>query len=1844
MGTSANAIAIPPGFEVEDQGTVAIPPGFEVEQAKPVPVAAKPPSLSAPGPVEPQAANPMRATMSARKPGFLEQITAPIREGAIGRAFGVSSETAEARREDPSNPLLRFEAALPPGSGNGAVRNAAKFASGLTTPQNLLIMAGTSGLGALESQVGKQTISKLISLGFSSQMLYDAARQAPAFAEAVGRGDWEAARGILTQTGLSAGMSALALKHGTAVETPKPEATATQTAPFQEPGAPYPAAPPMNRAQRRATAAVPENGTPDSVTRAQAEREAIIGKSPSQWTNSDIIAADELRAQGYTGADQDLTAPGPIEPQPAPATQPKPARGARAPKIPAGFEVEPPPVANPTAAQPTVPESPSTLQVQMTQLNQGKRNVVMFPKGTSVPQLPEGTPTHQDAFGNTYAYDPEKLSPAAIDAAVANNSLPQILGDARAGMGAPDKSQLQGEPIAVVSRTMDGTTVQATATDQANLQATIDAAKKVTPPGGKVSVEPAENEIAARQQASATPPPAPGQQAPEVAEPEAGVRPAIAPAGKPTEIFTSTNRRVNVAYDVREDADLTNSFQPGYPQEYQPRDTGRAGGRQRVEQRKADMTAPLMAESRMASDGAPIILPDGTVITRNHGTQALREIYAEGRPQAQAYKQWITEHAEEFGLDPAKVAAMDKPVLTRVITDPMTPQDVATFAQEANMSSTARMSDAEVAAALAKRMTGPLMDLFDPTEDGRPNPEFVRELVKDLPVEEQAVFQDKSGQISQTGARIIRNTVFAKAYPDVRALERMAESEKPSLKNLTAGMLSAAPRVAQFQELAERGERFDLGIGSEISDAAAVLNHLQREGTPVEHWLAQGDMFGRDPAVEKLVQIFAENRRSSRRIAEVLKEYNEVADATGSPKQESMFGPAEPPSKAEVLDAAYQRVKERWNPQKDLFGDRAEGAPGSGELAPRSDANPGPGEGRAAAPDEVAAAESRLAAARKVAPFPGRSSERGAVPAQALVDVAKGVDTLTGASAFVQRDVIPKAKLLLDGGKETIQSLVHMVAPRTGVPTKTLDQIYRMKGGRDAAQYLLQQRLDTWNSRVDKMSQPQMVDFIDRQKQGQPQADPELQGLSDFLRQADDSIYQQLKRYKPSVPYLENHYRVLWKEIPRGADELDMGQSGKVFQGGGGKRPLPGSKGMLKQHTLDTMSEGIDRGGVPFSYNPIRMFEASYADSMKFITAQRMWESFKQLGAREFVKNGERAPEGFVPLDDRIAKVYFPTDAGLVNKGEWYVEQDAGRVLNNFLSRDLIRENSFGRGLMAVKNATTAIELSLSPFHLVFEGNEAIGSQVGIGLRKIFNLGLRGDLGAAAEGTKDVLTSPASAVTTARLGSQAKRAFGNFDQFSKTPDGKNFLQRNPDAIEMVKDYFNSGGKLGMHEDYKIQAYNSFREELNSGNWPGAALRGVPMLNQMIMKPLFEQYIPNLKLGFFLKEYALAKQEYADRLASGQMTSTQLARQVVDSVENRFGEMNFDNLYWNRTMKTALQLAFRSVTWKLGNLREYTNAIAGQGKEIGRAVSQGQMPLLHPSMAWLLGMSLWTAVLGGTIHTLATGKPPQQLKDVVYPMIDGASGIRVSVPTYWRDMVHAAHSPSGYVKSSLSGEIGRIADAWQNKDFYGNEVRNADDPALRQAWDTARHLVPMPFSASSARQAAAQGGSTTARVAGYAGFTKAPRYIDQSPAQQLASEYSQEHREAGSRTAVQAAASQVRSGILSIMRAGRDPSEQIQTALRRGLITPKDVPQLRKIARTDQLSGQVQRLSVAEALNVYDQASADERQRMARVMRVKLVGARTKPQQWTPRAAQLSQQYFGIQPTRVPDLSAPGPIQ
>ena len=430
-----------------------------------------------------------------------------------------------------------------------------------------------------------------------------------------------------------------------------------------------------------------------------------------------------------------------------------------------------------------------------------------------------------------------------------------------------------------------------------------------------------------------TPAPAPGSQprsTPQpqptpVVEPKAEVAPSVKPetpaepAGISAWVRTPSGTKAKVRYKISEAKDLKTSFDSDYNTEigHQPRDTSRVSSRQRIEQRRSDMDPNAMGVSVMAGDGAPITT-QGHAVTRNHGTRALQENYQMGGSKAGEYKNWVQENAGLAGMTPEQVAGMKEPVLHRELVEPWDHSKVKQFADEANMSSTARMSEAELAKQMAQKLKGPSMGRFKVNENGVPDAEFVRSMLKDLPVEEQGEFIGRGGEITQKGVRLVRNAVFERAYSSSKALETMAESTNPQVKNISNAMLNAAPEHARLADAIESGDAYDLGIGQEVGRAMETIENLRQGGKSVPDYLKQESMLGKDPAVNMLMQFFSEQSRRPSVMRAMLNNYAESVFGLGNPKQGGgLFGEPELPTKVELLEAAYQKALADRAPQEE---------------------------------------------------------------------------------------------------------------------------------------------------------------------------------------------------------------------------------------------------------------------------------------------------------------------------------------------------------------------------------------------------------------------------------------------------------------------------------------------------------------------------------------------------------------------------------------------------------------------------------------------------------------------------------------------------------------------------------------------------------------------------------------------------------------------------------------------------------------------------------------------------------------------------------------------------------------
>jgi hypothetical protein len=171
----------------------------------------------------------------------------------------------------------------------------------------------------------------------------------------------------------------------------------------------------------------------------------------------------------------------------------------------------------------------------------------------------------------------------------------------------------------------------------------------------------------------------------------------------------------------------------------------------------------------------------------------------------------------------------------------------------------------------------------------------------------------------------------------------------------------------------------------------------------------------------------------------------------------------------------------------------------------------------------------------------------------------------------------------------------------------------------------------------------------------------------------------------------------------------------------------------------------------------------------------------------------------------------------------------------------------------------------------------------------------------------------------------------------------------------------------------------------------------------------------------------------------------------------------------------------------------------------------------------------TAMLGTIAAKLLTKKYPWQwiqddekegmsaeaamLLEVTHPRTGETDSrgkpVRISLPTYWKDVEHAAAHPAQYVLSSLSGIVSKLIDTAENKDYFGNYVYNPTAPISTKLKQAGKYNFPMPFVASNFIRGKAQNESKTAWLSAF-GFPKAPSDLDFTPAEKLAQKVIKQH--------------------------------------------------------------------------------------------------------------------------------------
>ena len=366
----------------------------------------------------------------------------------------------------------------------------------------------------------------------------------------------------------------------------------------------------------------------------------------------------------------------------------------------------------------------------------------------------------------------------------------------------------------------------------------------------------------------------------------------------------------------------------------------------------------------------------------------------------------------------------------------------------------------------------------------------------------------------------------------------------------------------------------------------------------------------------------------------------------------------------------------------------------------------------------------------------------------------------------------------------------------------------------------------------------------------------------------------------------------------------------------------------------------------------------------------------------------------------------------------------------------------------------------------------------------------------------------------------------------------------------------------------------------------------------------------------------------------------VAAKVWDSVDNRMGQLVYDNLFWNKTVKDLSMASVRAVGWDLGTIRELGGGMTDTAAFLKDTMTPGAKARFTHRMAYTISLPILTGMLGAMYQYLRTGKGPEELRDYFFPKTGAKDpqgrDIRMNLPTYMKDVYHYAHDPVATIEGKVTPFPAMVAQMLHNKDFFGRDIRNSDDPLVKQMMDESKYFAKTyePIGIRQAIQAKVSGQSPGEAASAFIGVTRAPAWIGESPAEQLAGKLASEKFKSSKPFDAEKVAK--RQKIAVALRSGTDDEklaarEQLAEMQSSGEITRTQRRNLMRGADHTYLENQVSHLDANEAMRVFKQASPQERESIASDVRLKIIRSHLSAED----RQELLDQFDALQPKRNP---------
>jgi hypothetical protein len=543
----------------------------------------------------------------------------------------------------------------------------------------------------------------------------------------------------------------------------------------------------------------------------------------------------------------------------------------------------------------------------------------------------------------------------------------------------------------------------------------------------------------------------------------------------------------------------------------------------------------------------------------------------------------------------------------------------------------------------------------------------------------------------------------------------------------------------------------------------------------------------------------------------------------------------------------------------------------------------------------------------------------------------------------------------------------------------------------------------------------------------------------------------------------------------------------------------------------DAFGDRVPSGLELVTTDPVQSYLLKWREMKRYTAALRIAKENEAAGMLEWLQPGKRK-EGWRKVEDKAFRRWrWEKDKdGHWNRelvSEAWMPEQAAQVLNNFLSPGLRRIAPI-RGLLQFNNVLNQMQLGMSGFHLGFTSADVLISKFALGLEQSWEGLKKSDPKMVGKGLMNIgASTPIAAPIT--IYKNLSRGYKIREQFRK-PDPN----APPEIKEIVQSMKEGNMGLGLDPIYKTDMTSKYREAIRQGNKVWSAWRLPFVINEKLANVIMEQVVPLQKIGVFAD---LAANELR-KLPEGYSVfdRRKAMAKVADSVDNRMGMLRYDNLFWNNAIKDLAMLSYRSVGWNLGTLRE----IGFGAGDIGKFATKGE---LSHRLAYTAALPFVTGMIGGTMHYLFNGKPPEEPLDYLFPRTGRLDEFgrpnRISVPSYLKDLFHfyeagsdiSAGAGAGKLTSMIAAKLHPtwtiVANMLNNQDFYGTMVANSDDPLMKRMHDTMNYALRQatPFSVTNIQKQRKLGAGPGELAGTLFGFIPAPSDIKKTRAERMASE-------------------------------------------------------------------------------------------------------------------------------------------